>query len=156
MKRILLLIITVITFTTLIAQNHPIAVDDYVDGGTDASLDITGNITIEAWIYSTRTNQHYWRRIVEKDWDSDSGEVIGIVTMIYDHHTSDTVTKLLELQHSIHIGMYSTMHVHLDHDNCLEILALKGSPVIIKEFADKIKSVRGVKHTGLVMTSNVK
>ena len=95
-------------------------------------------------------------RMVEKNWDSDSGEVIGIVTMIYDHHTSDTVSKLLELQHSVHIDMYSTMHVHLDHDNCLEILALKGSPVIIKEFADKIKSVRGVKHTGLVMTSNVK
>jgi len=95
-------------------------------------------------------------RMVEKDWDSDAGEVIGIVTMIYDHHTSDTVTKLLELQHSVHIGMYSTMHVHLDHDNCLEILALKGSPAIVREFADKIKSVRGVKHTGLVMTSNVK
>ncbi len=95
-------------------------------------------------------------KMVEKDWDSDKGEVIGIVTMIYDHHTSDTVTKLLELQHSIHIDMYSTMHVHLDHDNCLEILALKGSPAIIREFADKIKAVRGVKHTGLVMTSNVK
>ena len=43
-------------------------VDDYVDCGTDASLNITGDITVEAWIYSTRTNQHYWRRIVEKDW----------------------------------------------------------------------------------------
>lgn len=95
-------------------------------------------------------------RMVEKDWDSDKGEVIGIVTMIYDHHTSDTVSKLLELQHSVHIGMYSTMHVHLDHDNCLEILALKGSPAVVREFADRIKSVRGVKHTGLVMTSNVK
>ena len=95
-------------------------------------------------------------RMVEKNWNSDKGEVIGIVTMIYDHHTSDTVSKLLELQHSVHIDMYSTMHVHLDHDNCLEILALKGSPEIVREFADKIKTVRGVKHTGLVMTSNVK
>ena len=95
-------------------------------------------------------------KMVEKNWDSDNGEVIGIVTMIYYHHTSDTVSKLLELQHSVHIGMYSTMHVHLDHDNCLEILALKGSPAVVREFADKIKAVRGVKHTGLVMTSNVK
>ena len=95
-------------------------------------------------------------RMVEKDWDSGKGDVIGIISMIYDHHTSDTVTKLLELQHSVHIGMYSTMHVHLDHDNCLEILALKGSSTTIRELADHIKSVRGVKHSGLVMTSNVK
>jgi CopG family nickel-responsive transcriptional regulator len=95
-------------------------------------------------------------KMVEKSWDSDKGEVIGIVTMIYDHHTSDTVSKLIELQHSVHIDVYSTMHVHLDPDNCLEILALKSTSAEAREFANNIKSVRGVKHSGLVMTSNVK
>ena len=94
--------------------------------------------------------------MVETAWSSGKDDVVGVVTMVYDHHTSDVVNKLLELQHEAKIDIYSTMHIHIDHHNCLEILALKGSPVEIKAFADSAKSIRGVKHSGLVVTSNLK
>ena len=95
-------------------------------------------------------------KLVERTRESEKGEVIGIVTFTYDHHTSDVVEKLLDIQHSVKAGMYSSMHIHLDHDNCLEIVALKGEAKNVREFADSIRTVRGVKHTGLVITSNVK
>lgn len=94
--------------------------------------------------------------MVDKDWESGKGDVVGVVTMVYDHHTSDVVNKLLALQHDTDVNIYSTMHIHLDHHNCLEILAIKGKPSEIKAFADSAKSVRGVKHSGLVVTSNMK
>jgi CopG family nickel-responsive transcriptional regulator len=94
--------------------------------------------------------------MVENAWESGAGEVVGVVTMIYDHHTSDVVNSLLELQHDSHLNIYSTMHIHLSHENCLEILALRGSPSEIKGFSDAVKAVRGVKHSGLVVTSNLK
>lgn len=94
--------------------------------------------------------------MVESAWESGKGQVVGVVTMVYDHHTSDVVNKLLALQHDSHIEIYSTMHIHLDHNNCLEILALRGSPAEIRAFSDAVKAVRGVKHSGLVVTSNLK
>lgn len=94
--------------------------------------------------------------MVEKAWESGKGEIVGVVTMVYDHHTSDVVNKLLALQHDANIAIYSTMHIHLDHHNCLEILALRGKPAEVKEFSDAVKSVRGVKHSGLMVTSNMK
>jgi CopG family nickel-responsive transcriptional regulator len=94
--------------------------------------------------------------MVETAWKSGKGHVVGVVTMVYDHHTSDVVNKLLALQHDSHIEIYSTMHIHLDHNNCLEILALRGSPAEIGAFSDAVKAVRGVNHSGLVVTSNLK
>ncbi len=93
-------------------------------------------------------------QLVRTSWESGKEDMVGIITMIYDHHTSNVVTELLEIQHNVETGMYSMMHIHLDHHNCLEILALKGSPVEIKKFADKLGSVRGVKHTGLIMADH--
>ena len=79
-------------------------------------------------------------------------EMVGIVTMVYDHHVPGLVEKLLNVQHNAGASMYSTMHIHLDHHNCLEIMALKGLPGDIKRFADSLQAVRGVKDTKLVMT----
>ena len=94
--------------------------------------------------------------MLETAWESGKGEVVGVVTMVYDHHTSDVVNKLLALQHDAKVDIYSTMHIHLDHNNCLEILAIRGPPSEIRAFSDAAKSVRGVKHSGLVVTSNMK
>ena len=94
--------------------------------------------------------------MVEKASKSGKGEIVGIVTMIYDHHIGGVVNKLLALQHDAHIEIYSTMHIHLDHNNCLEILAIHGSGNQIREFSDAVKAVRGVKHSGLLVTSNLK
>ena len=94
--------------------------------------------------------------LIASAWDeahkSKKKEVVGIVTMIYDHHVPNLVEKLLNVQHSAGTAIYSTMHIHLDHHNCLEIMALKGQPAEIKKFADSLQAVRGVKDTKLVMT----
>jgi len=84
--------------------------------------------------------------------EKDNKEMVGVVTMVYDHHVPGLVEKLLSVQHSVGASMYSTMHIHLDHHNCLEIMALKGPPGEIKKFADSLQAVRGVKDTKLVMT----
>lgn len=94
--------------------------------------------------------------LVQDAWKSGKGEVVGIVTMVYDHHTSEVVNKLLGLQHDADVNIYSTMHIHLDHHSCLEILAMRGEPSEISEFADAVRAVRGVEHCGLVVTSNLK
>ncbi len=87
-----------------------------------------------------------------KESENNKKEMVGVVTMVYDHHVPNLVEKLLNVQHSAGASMYSTMHIHLDHHNCLEIMALKGPPVEIKKFADSLQAVRGVKDTKLVMT----
>jgi len=94
--------------------------------------------------------------MVERAWESGKGQVVGVVTMVYDHHTSKVVNRLLAIQHDAEVNIYSTMHIHLDHDTCLEILAVRGRPKEVKAFADSVRSVRGVRHSGLVITSNVK
>ena len=73
-------------------------------------------------------------------------QVIGSLTMIYDHHTGDLTQRLDEVQHDYTDEIVSTMHVHLDHHNCLEILALKGRGERVYELADKLLGLRGVKH----------
>ena len=66
--------------------------------------------------------------------------------MIYDHHTGDLTRRLDEVQHDYTAEIVSTMHVHLDHHNCLEILALRGKGERVYELADKLLALRGVKH----------
>lgn len=94
--------------------------------------------------------------MVETKWTVGKEQVVGVISMVYDHHTSEVVNRLLELQHEAKVEIYSTMHIHLDHHNCLEILAIKGLPSEIKAFSDAARSVRGVKHCGLTVTSNMK
>lgn len=73
-------------------------------------------------------------------------QVIGSLTMIYDHHTGDLTRRLDEVQHDYTDEIVSTLHVHLDHHNCLEILALKGRGERVYKLADKLLGLRGVKH----------
>ena len=73
-------------------------------------------------------------------------QVIGSLTMIYDHHTGDLTRRLDEVQHDFTAEIVSTMHVHLDHHNCLEILALKGVGARVYELADRLLGLRGVSH----------
>lgn len=77
-------------------------------------------------------------------------QVIGSLTMIYDHHTGDLTRRLDEVQHDYTAEIVSTMHVHLDHHNCLEILALRGRGERVYELADKLLGLRGVHHGELV------
>lgn len=84
--------------------------------------------------------------LVAEELRTPDAEVIGSLTMIYDHHTGDLTRRLDEIQHDYTAEIVSTMHVHLDHHNCLEILALKGRGARVYELADRLLGLRGVKH----------
>lgn len=84
--------------------------------------------------------------LVEDAQRTPGAQVIGSLTMIYDHHTGDLTRRLDEVQHDYTDEIVSTMHVHLDHHNCLEILALKGRGERVYELADKLLGLRGVSH----------
>ncbi len=91
--------------------------------------------------------------IREKNKDPDA-ESIGTLTMIYDHHTGNLTNKLLDLQHDHTKEILSTTHIHIDHNNCLEVLVLKGKTGKIQKLADNIKSLKGIKHGELVITKS--
>ncbi len=84
--------------------------------------------------------------LVREELRTPDAQVIGSLTMIYDHHTGDLTRRLDEIQHDYTAEIVSTMHVHLDHHNCLEILALKGLGARVYELADKLLGLRGVHH----------
>jgi CopG family nickel-responsive transcriptional regulator len=84
--------------------------------------------------------------LTDHKWSADKeGNVAGAVTMIYDHETRDLVGELTHIQHDYIDVITSTAHVHLDHDNCLEILAVKGQTGRIQELTQSLRVVRGVK-----------
>ena len=91
--------------------------------------------------------------ITERTEDPNS-EAIGTLTMIYDHHAGNLTNRLLDLQHHHHKEILTTTHIHVDHDNCLEVLVLKGKTGNIQRLADNIKSLKGIKHGELVITES--
>src|ERR1051326_3953468 len=64
--------------------------------------------------------------LVEQTWSSPESKVVGTVTLVYDHHVRMLNEKLTNLQHDFHRSVLSTLHVHLDHDNCLEVIVVRG------------------------------
>jgi CopG family nickel-responsive transcriptional regulator len=81
-------------------------------------------------------------------------KAISTLTIIYDHHKSSLTKKLLNLQHNQHGKILSTTHIHIDHQNCLEVLVLKGKIGDIRQLADNIKSLKGIKYGELVITKS--
>jgi len=93
------------------------------------------------------------RYLVEHEWEHGEKETIGTLTILYNHHVRELSDRLDHLQHDHHDNVISTLHVHLDKDNCLEVLVLKGKADAIRALADQLIGVKGVKHGQLVMTS---
>ncbi len=91
--------------------------------------------------------------LVQKSWQSADSEVIGTVTIVYDHHVRLLSEKLTDMQHDHHKSILSTVHVHLDHDNCLEVLLVRGKAREVQSIADALISTKGVKHGGLTITT---
>ena len=85
------------------------------------------------------------RELVSDEWAQDK-EVAGVVTMVYDHHTPGLAARLDKIQHRHHTEIVSTMHVHLDHENCLEIIAVRGQGRIVANMADCMLGLKGVRH----------
>jgi len=94
--------------------------------------------------------------LVEEEWREKGREMVGTITIVYNHHTRGLSDTLTDLQHHFHDLVISTMHLHLDEDNCLEVLVIKGMVDKIKTVADKLISTRGVKHGKLTMTTTGK
>jgi CopG family nickel-responsive transcriptional regulator len=84
--------------------------------------------------------------------ESPDSQVIGSVTLVYDHHVRMLSDRLTDLQHDSYHNIVSTLHVHLDHDNCLEVLVIRGKAAEVRRIADALISTRGVKHGRLTIT----
>lgn len=91
--------------------------------------------------------------LVQREWEKEKGEKVGTITLIFDHHVRELTERLTEVQHDHNNAIISTMHVHLDHDNCLEVLAVHGEGKTIRSIADKLIGIKGVKHGKLVTTT---
>lgn len=93
--------------------------------------------------------------LVGQEWDENK-ETVGSITFVYDHHIRDLTNKLTDIQHRFQGIILSGMHVHLDHDHCLEVLVVRGKGSDIKKVSDALLSVKGVKHGKLTMTTTGK
>ncbi len=91
--------------------------------------------------------------LVRDDWASDDTQVVGTVTLVYDHHTMHHDDKLTELQHEHEDLVRCTTHVHLDHHNCLEVIVIAGKAAEVRRLAEGLISIRGVKHGELTCTT---
>ena len=92
--------------------------------------------------------------LVEQTWESPDSQVVGTVTLVYDHHVRLLSEKLTSMQHDFHRSILSTLHVHLDHDNCLEVLVVRGKAAQVRKVADALISTKGVKHGRLTITTS--
>lgn len=93
--------------------------------------------------------------LVGEEWNRNT-DAVGTITFVYDHHVRDLTRKLTAIQHDLQGHILAGMHVHLDHDHCLEVLVVKGRGAEIQKVADALVSVKGVKHGKLTMTTTGK
>ncbi|MBI4834241.1 MAG: nickel-responsive transcriptional regulator NikR [Planctomycetes bacterium] len=91
-------------------------------------------------------------QLVKREWLKGK-EVAGTITLVYDHHRRELVTKLISVQHDFHDAIVSTQHIHLDHNNCLEIVVVKGKPNQAQELLQALKATKGVKHCVISMAT---
>jgi len=82
----------------------------------------------------------------------DTAEVLGSLTLVYDHHARELSERMDEIQHERHGLVISVLHVHISHDDCMEVIALRGKAFDVRELANALLSLKGVKHGKLFLT----
>ena len=82
--------------------------------------------------------------LVQQEWEDSQQEIAATLTMVYDHHKSDLAQRITNAQHDAHHLIDTTLHVHLDHHNCFEVLVLKGAVEDIKSLGQRLISLKGV------------
>ncbi len=92
------------------------------------------------------------KSLVMQEWEAGK-EVIGVISLVYDHHHYQLQERITELQHDFHHHIVSSTHIHMDHDNCLEVIIVRGKAKKIKDLAEKLMAIRGVKDGNLGMSS---
>lgn len=83
---------------------------------------------------------------------SETDEVIGSLTFVYDHHASELSDKMNDLQHECYNLIVSVLHVHISHDDCMEVIVLRGEIKKVRSVAESLLSLKGVKHGKLFVT----
>ena len=90
------------------------------------------------------------KAIVEEEWESSDEEIVTVFIMVFDHHKRELSRSLLKKEHSWSGEIMATLHIHLDHDNCLEAKIIKGNIREVKKFCDNLTSMKGVKFGRMV------
>lgn len=92
------------------------------------------------------------KSLLESEIETEKGDVIGTLTIIYDHDMGEVTNRLLHTQHHHHSEISSTTHIHVDEHTCLEVVVVRGKAKNVRRLADNIKAIKGVKHGELVIT----
>lgn len=95
------------------------------------------------------------RAMAQETAERPDAAIVGTLTLIYDHHVRQLSDRLTNIQHDHHNFIISTLHVHLDHDMCLEVLVLKGPSGAVRTVADKLIATKGVQYGHLSVTMGV-
>ena len=90
--------------------------------------------------------------LIEQEWQQDT-DVAGTISLVYDHHKRGTMEKLVDVQHDFGSLIVCSQHVHLDHHNCMEVLVVRGRAAEILDILAKLKAVKGIKHSALMMAT---
>lgn len=94
------------------------------------------------------------KELVERISGTPNAEVYGTVALIYDHHSRLLMDKLTEIQHQHHEAIMSSVHVHLDHDSCLEVILVRGRSSLVQKLANALIATKGVKHGRFMLTAS--
>jgi len=94
--------------------------------------------------------------LVSEEWESATLETVGTITIVYSHDKRELTDTLTDLQHSHYDSIISSMHIHLDEHNCLEVIVVRGKAKDIKAIADRLIGTKGVKHGKLSVTTTGK
>jgi CopG family transcriptional regulator, nickel-responsive regulator len=91
--------------------------------------------------------------LTKQAWTSESGDVAGTLTLVYDHHHPQLRNRLVKLQHDNHELVVATTHVHLSHDLCLEVIVLRGPSASLQKMAQQLRGMKGIRKGEFVMAS---
>ncbi len=94
-------------------------------------------------------------KLIEQEWEleGEEKEVVGTITYVFDHHKRELLDSIIQIQHAFSHSVIASQHVHLDHDNCLEVAIVKGKPSTLRGVAYKLKALKGIKHCRFTMTT---
>jgi len=92
-------------------------------------------------------------RLVQEEWEDETKEVLGTVSLVYNHHTRELSDLLTHLQHEHYKSIISAVHIHIDEQNCLEVLIMRGNAKEIRNIAERLIGARGVKHGKISLTT---
>lgn len=94
-------------------------------------------------------------QIIDDEWKNETTEVVGVLTLTYDHHQRELAQKIMDIQHNSYIHVLCTTHVHLCHDLCLETIILRGKPKEVEMVSGEISGLRGVRAAKLTKTAKL-